>query len=178
MHPLRAILPAMDGFDGFKASFFKLAGMLRRKGKSPDEAEDLVQEAFVRLLTYIEKGEKVLEPEAFVARTAFNLSVDHQRRAREHLYEKRAVEELRLPDIAPGPDEQAADDQCLKLTQETLDASVGERVRRVFFLHCFEGMTYPEIAKQINMSTRTVEKDIAKAINVLSLQNLSRLRKS
>jgi RNA polymerase sigma factor (sigma-70 family) len=166
----------MSSFDGFKTSFLKLSGMLCRRGKRPDEAEDLVQEAFVRLLTYIEKGEQVLEPEAFLARAAFNLSVDRKRRERGHLYEKRAVEEFKLPDLAPGPEDEVANEQCLQFTQAVLDRALGERARRVFFLHCFDGLTYPEIARQIGMSTRTVEKDIAKAINVLAVQNLKGLQ--
>lgn len=146
--------------------------MLRRRGRRQDEAEDLVQEAFVRLLTYIDKGEQVLEPEAFVARAALNLSVDRSRRERAHLYERRAVEELALPALTPNPEEQAQSHQCLQQAQELLDAKLGERARRVFFLHCLEGLTYDEIAKQINMSRRTVEKDLAKAINVLSVGSL------
>ncbi|MBL8265178.1 MAG: sigma-70 family RNA polymerase sigma factor [Steroidobacter sp.] len=146
--------------------------MLRRRGRRPDEAEDLVQEAFVRLLTYIDKGEQVLEPEAFVARAALNLSVDRSRRERVHLYERRAVEEFALPALTPNPEEQAGSHQCLQQVQTILDEKLGERARRVFFLHCFEGLTYDEIAKQINMSRRTVEKDLAKAINVLSVSSL------
>jgi len=131
-----------------------------------------VQEAFVRLLTYIDKGEQVLEPEAFVARAALNLSVDRSRRERVHLFEQRAVEELGLPALTPNPEEEAHSQQYVRRVQSILDAQLGERARRVFFLHCFEGLTYDEIAKQIKMSRRTVEKDLAKAINVLALSTL------
>jgi RNA polymerase sigma factor (sigma-70 family) len=158
--------------DVFKTHFHKFCSMLRKRGRRPDEAEDLVQEAFVRLLTYIDKGERVLEPEAFVARAVFNLSVDRSRRERAHLYERRAIDELALPAQTPNPEEEAESEQYLQRTQERLDRALGERARRVFFLHCFEGLTYDEIAKQIKMSRRTVEKDLAKAINVLSISNL------
>jgi RNA polymerase sigma-70 factor (ECF subfamily) len=168
----------MNAFDDFKPRFVRLSGMLRRRGRRAEEAEDLVQEAFVRLLTYIEKGEKVLEPEAFLARATYNLSVDRQRRDRAHLYDKRPVEEFRLPDFTPGPEEEAESEQCLQSTRTLLDQALGERARRVFFLHCFEGLTYPEIARQINMSARTVEKDIAKAINILAVHNLERMGRS
>lgn len=158
--------------DLFKSHFHKLCSMLRRRGRRPDEAEDLVQEAFVRLLTYIDKGERVLEPEAFVARAALNLSVDRSRRDRAHLFEPRAVEELALPALTPNPEEEAQTQQYVRRVQEILDTHLGERARRVFFLHCFEGLTYDEIAQQIRMSRRTVEKDVAKAVNVLALSNL------
>jgi RNA polymerase sigma-70 factor (ECF subfamily) len=158
--------------DVFKAQFQKFCAMLRKRGRSPAEAEDLVQEAFVKLLTYIEKGEQVLEPEAFLARAVFNASVDRSRREHAHLYESRAVEELLLPALTLNPEEEATNEECLHRTQAILDRSLGERARKVFFLHCFEGLTYDEIAKQIRMSRRTVEKDLAKAINVLSVHNL------
>jgi len=158
--------------DVFKTHFRKFCNMLRKHGRRPDEAEDLVQEAFVRLLTYIDRGERVLEPEAFIARAAINLSVDRSRRERAHLYDGRAVEELDLPALAPNPEEELESQQCVQRAQRILDAQLGERARRVFFLHCFEGMTYDEIAKQIKMSRRTVEKDLAKAINVLSVSQL------
>lgn len=158
--------------DVFKSHFQKFCNMLRKRGRRPDEAEDLVQEAFVRLLTYIDKGERVLEPEAFVARAALNLSVDRSRRERTHLYERRAIEDLALPALTANPEQEFESQECVQRVQAILDSQVGERARRVFFLHCFEGLTYDEIAKQISMSRRTVEKDLAKAINVLSVSSL------
>lgn len=83
------------------------------------------------------------------------------------------MEELVLPALTSNPEEDAASEECLYRTQAILDGALGERARNVFFLHCFEGLTYDEIARQIKMSRRTVEKDLAKAINVLSVHNLS-----
>ena len=57
----------MNAGQVFKTEFAKLLGMLRKRGNPREDAEDLVQEAFVRLLSYIEKGGKVAEPEAFLA---------------------------------------------------------------------------------------------------------------
>jgi RNA polymerase sigma factor (sigma-70 family) len=113
-----------------------------------------------------------VETEAFLSKAVFNLSVDRVRRKREHLYEKQAVEELVLPALTPSPEEEAANEECMQRTAKMLDETVGERARHVFFLHCFEGLTYAEIAKKIKKSTITVERDIAKAINCLTMQEL------
>lgn len=153
----------------FKGYFGKFYGMLRVRGKQPDDAEDLVQEAFVRLLTYIDRGEKVLEPEAFLARTVFNLSVDQSRRDRAHLRESRAVDELKIADLAPGPEDELANEQYVHQIRTTLDRSVGRKTRDAFFLHCLEGMTYAEIGAQLNLSGRSVERHIAKAVAILAL---------
>jgi RNA polymerase sigma factor (sigma-70 family) len=158
--------------DVFQTHFRKFCAILRKRGRRPDEAEDLVQEAFVKLLTYIEKGERVLEPEAFLARAMFNASVDQSRRDHAHLYEGLEIERLSLPALTPGPEDEAANLECLQRTRIILEGALGDRARRVFFLHCFEGLTYDEIAKQIRMSRRTVEKDLARAINVLAVRSV------
>jgi RNA polymerase sigma-70 factor (ECF subfamily) len=146
--------------------------MLRKRGRRRDEAEDLVQEAFVRLLAYLDHGSRIVQPEAFIARAAINLSVDRSRRERAHLFEDRTIEELDLPAAAASPQEQVESLECVQQVKAILDARLGERARTVFFLHCFDGMTYDEIARRIRMSRRTVEKDLAKAITVLSMNRL------
>jgi RNA polymerase sigma factor (sigma-70 family) len=164
MEPVRVIV---HGMDAFKAQFRKLCAMLRKQGKRPDEAEDLVQEAFVRLLKYTEEGNKVLEPEAFLARTVFNLATDHARREHAHLYEKRPVEELVLLDSSPGPEDQAAHEQQLRWVDAALKTA-GERSRKAYVWHKM-GFTYDQIGRKLNISGRTVEQDVAKAIAVLAL---------
>lgn len=156
--------------DAFKAHLDRLRGLLRKRGRRSDEAEDLVQEAYVRLLSYIDRGEKVLETEAFLARTVMNLDVDRSRRERAHPFEPLALEELRLIDERPGPEENFASEQYLRRTGEILDETVGEKTRTAFFMHCLEGMTYDEVGAQLHMSGRSVERHIAKAVAVLSLK--------
>ncbi len=120
--------------DAFRIHFEKFCGLLRKRGLRPDEAEDLVQGGYVRLLSYIDKGETVAEPEAFLARTVLNLSVDRTRRERTHLYEGRGVEEMKLADQTPGPEDELASEQYVHRTKRTLDAAVGEKTRSAFFM--------------------------------------------
>jgi len=57
----------------------RLKKLLRRGGATPEDAEDLVQEAVLRLHAYTHAGREVHDPESFVARTALNLAVDASR---------------------------------------------------------------------------------------------------
>jgi len=50
-----------------------------RKGTSWEDAEDLVQEAVLRLHAYTHAGKTVLDEESFVQRTALNLAIDAHR---------------------------------------------------------------------------------------------------
>ncbi|RYG00151.1 MAG: RNA polymerase sigma-70 factor, partial [Chitinophagaceae bacterium] len=52
--------------------------------------------------------------------------------------------------------------------------SLPEMTRRIFLLSRFDEMTYPEIARALDISTRTVERHMSTAFKVLqhSLEDL------
>jgi RNA polymerase sigma factor (sigma-70 family) len=144
----------------------KMRSFLYRRGRRRDEIEDLMQDAFVRLLEYCERGAEVREPEAVLVRTVLRLSMNHDRDAHHNLYVRESVEDLVLIDPGPAPEEVLAADQCLQEMRRTLD-SVGHRTREVFFLHRLHGLSYAQIGQQLDMPVSTVEKHIARAMTVL-----------
>jgi RNA polymerase sigma factor (sigma-70 family) len=148
----------------------RLLRLLRRRGRTSQEAEDLVQEAFLRLHVFLKEGKEVREPEAFLVRTALNLSVDRYRREHGDLYVDQALEELSLVDLAPAPEDMCAAEQRLERMRQVLDSNLSPRTREVYFLQRLEGFTYEEIAKRMHMSVRTVEKHVARALTVLLLE--------
>jgi RNA polymerase sigma-70 factor (ECF subfamily) len=77
------------------------------------------------------------------------------------------VEDLPLVDLGPSPEEILTAQQRLARMQETLDTKVSARTREVFFLHRLEGFTHEEIANRMQMSVRTVEKHIARAVTAI-----------
>jgi hypothetical protein len=96
-----------------KSQLRRLKKLLCRGGATPEDAEDLVQEAMLRLHAYTNAGREVRHPQAFVTRTAMNLAVDVHRHSRSGLYERESVEELNLVEISPTPDEILAAEQRL-----------------------------------------------------------------
>src|SRR5471032_2421959 len=82
--------------------FKRVRSALVRRGRSTQDADDLVQEAWVRLAGY-QLDHVVDQPEAFLMRTALNLSIDaHRLRVRHG--EEVLVEEVVLMDTAPTTD--------------------------------------------------------------------------
>jgi RNA polymerase sigma-70 factor (ECF subfamily) len=146
-----------------------LRRFLRCRGASAAEADDLVQEAVLRLHTYTRAGGEVRNPNAFLIRTALNLAIDAHRRARETLYEPAPIDELNLIDLSPTPDEICAAEQRFRRMKETLDR-VNPRTRAVFFMHRLQGFSHAEIAKQLGISVSSVEKHIASAVTLLAIQ--------
>jgi len=140
--------------------------VLYQRGQKREDIEDLMQDAFVRLLEYCEGGAEVREPEAVLVRTVQRLSVNHHRDAHRDLYVKQSVEDLALPDPNPAPEEVLAAAQCLEKMRATLD-SLGRRTRDVFFLQRLYGFSYAQIAQQTGMPVSTIEKHIARAMTAL-----------
>jgi RNA polymerase sigma-70 factor (ECF subfamily) len=140
--------------------FARVRDALRRRGSSTQDAEDIVQEAWVRLVSY-QRDQVVDKPEAFLMRTALNLSVDAHRMRVSH-GEEVVLDEVVLADEAPavesvvlGRERMARLTQCL--------ARLGEKNRDIFLAYRLDGLTYREIADHHGLSISTVEKHVAKA---------------
>src|SRR5688572_9997467 len=90
----------------------KLQRLLRHRGRSREDTEDLIQDAFLRMHTYCNTYE-VHEREACLVRTAINLDVDQQRRERHRSFVPVDLEELSLANDAPELEEMIDVDQHL-----------------------------------------------------------------
>src|SRR5882724_4599858 len=116
-----------------------LKRMLRRGGATRDDAEDLVQEAVLRLCAYSRAGNEVRDTQSFLKRTVMNLAVDAYRSSRSSRFEPDSVENLGLIDLSPAPDEVCAAQQRLDKMWAALD-QVSSRTREVFFMHRLQGL--------------------------------------
>src|SRR5882672_9886769 len=99
----------------------RLQQLLHRRGQTREDAEDVIQDAFLRLQIYYQQGGEVREPEAFLVRTALRLSMNARRDARRHLYVEDSPESLPLIDTSPAPEDVFAAEQRLRRMKQTLN---------------------------------------------------------
>lgn len=144
----------------WQSVFSRVRAALMRRGRTVHDADDLVQEAWVRLACY-EREQTVAKPEAFLMRTALNLSIDTHR-ARVNHGEEVLLEEVVLVDTAPGAEAVVLARERLARLSVCL-GRLPEKTRDIFLSHRVDGMTYQEIAQHHGLSISTVEKHIAKA---------------
>jgi RNA polymerase sigma-70 factor (ECF subfamily) len=145
------------------AYFERLLKFLRRKGRSREDAEDLIQEAMLRLHVYCQ-AVPVANEEAFLRHAVHNLSVDQHRRDRLDIRTDVSIEELDARLIAPeSTPEQALDaQQRLDHIRAVLDG-VSRRTREIYFAHR-AGYSYAEIAVHMGISHITIKRHIARAL--------------
>lgn len=145
----------------------KLRRFLRHRGRQGDEADDLIQEAFLRLQLY-RRERHVRAPEAFLIRTVRNLSVDILRqRTQRGAHVALESGRVELIDPQPAPDEILASQQRLQRLRAGLEA-LPPKTREIVLLQRIEGFSHAQIAARMNVTVSAVEKHIAKAALFLS----------
>ena len=144
----------------WQAAFRRVRAALLRRGRSAHDADDLVQEAWVRMACY-EREQVVEQPEAFLMRTALNLSIDAHRTRNGH-GEEVDLEEVVLLDLSPGTEAVILARERMARLSECL-GRLSDKTRDILLAHRIDGLTYQEIAQQHGLSISTVEKHIAKA---------------
>ena len=134
-----------------------VAGRLRCRAT----AEDLVQEAYVRLL---QLTERLQSPRAFLFRTVANLALNHRRDERRRAELRREVIEPHLDGADfVTPDRNAFATEQLSLVAQVF-ATLPARTREVFMLNRFEGLNQREVAERLGISLTVVEKHMSRAV--------------
>ncbi len=143
--------------------------------KIQEEAEEIVQEAFIRYQQKYAEGD-IPSPEALLARIASNLVIDKVREktaraTRETTWSKLHVagaDDAFITSDAIDPARILSAKQQVKEALEALE-KLTDKTRQVFLLHRFEGMSHAEISDHTGFPKSTIEKHMIKAIKALAL---------
>lgn len=143
----------------------------QRRGRSFEDAEDLVQEACLRLLTY-RKTRTIYDEKAFLARIVANLAINMYHREQILTFAPEALEEFDeqglLVDSCAGPERMLIAEQRVREITQML-CSVSTRSCSIFVAHRL-GYTYGEISSMFGVSERTVKKHVSRALVLLGLR--------
>ena len=132
---------------------------------SVSEAEDVVQEALLRVHQALEAEERVESPRAFVATVATRLAINELKSARARR-EQYVGEWLPEPIITEGhedPARRAEMSDSLSLAMLVLLESLSPEQRAVLLLHDVFGCPYPEIAEIVGKSEDNVRQLASRA---------------
>jgi RNA polymerase sigma factor (sigma-70 family) len=139
----------------FRRDLRMLLTLVRRVVRRPSDAEDIVQDAFLRVWRAMEAG-LVRSPRAVLFKTAHNLALNHVRNPRNH-----------VPDPATGADEailEAPTAEEQMIVEEDLDAcrqafaQLPLRCREALTLRVVDELSYKEMSERLGLSVSTLEK--------------------
>ncbi|MET0612335.1 sigma-70 family RNA polymerase sigma factor [Pseudomonas caspiana] len=138
-----------------------LKGWLRVRLGCANEAADLAQDTFLRVLT-ARNVEAIREPRTYLSSVARALMIDKFRR--------RAVEQAYIEALAMRPEPLDISPETRLLILETLTAvdlmldGLGERTRQLFLAVQLEGLSYVAVAERHGVSVTTVKNHMIRAM--------------
>lgn len=138
-----------------------------------DDAEDLAQEAFLRLYRSLGEFRGDSRVSTWLYKTTTRLAIDYLRRERlkRKLFFFRSNDESQDPiDLASAPNENPALAAQTHQAMQRLRLSLGKlspRQQTIFMLRHYEGLPLKVIAEHLNLEIGTVKAHLHRAVNHL-----------
>jgi RNA polymerase sigma-70 factor, ECF subfamily len=139
-----------QAFDEFyAASFRRVTGQLYAMIGDRDEAQECVQEAFVRAWAHLRQLDRAENPEAWVRTTAYRLAVSRWRRTQRG---RRPADRALSAD---APTTRAADEDHVALVAAL--RQLPEAQRRSLVLHHIVDLPVHEVAREVGVPEGTIK---------------------
>ena len=132
--------------------------------KDLDMAKDVAQEVFLYIWNKREQLQIQTALKPYLRKAAINRMLNKLKRKRFQVL--RSEEETEIYITQQTPETHLADKELGKLIQHTID-QLPERCRLIFQLCRMEGLSHKEVAEKLDISTKTIENQMTKALKIL-----------
>ncbi len=132
-----------------------LYGICLRYSKKEEEAQDILQDSFIKIFTKLDTYQYTGSFEGWLKRIVTNTSIEYYRKK----INTEQVEEIGFsPYLAIDSEKGLEVEELLKMIQE-----LPEGYRMVFNLYAIDGYTHGEIATKLNISEGTSKSQLSRA---------------
>ncbi len=141
----------------------RMLRLSRSYAKTTDEAQDILQESFLKVFRNIETYTEGSSLESWIWRIVNNTAIDHYRKSKRQGFFQPLEEDSTL-------NEEAVMEPSLRLETEDIFRAVNELpdgARMVFHLYAVQGYSHKEIAQQLNVSESTSKSQYQRARSLL-----------
>ena len=140
----------------------KMFGVCLRYAPNKMEAEDILQEGFVKVFNNLKKFRGDGSFEGWIRRTMVNTAINHYRRNVRY-FQDIDIDSVDIHDTFDKDGiSNLTEAELLKLVQE-----LPEGYRMVFNLYVIEGYSHKEIGEQLNIAENTSKSQLSRARGVL-----------
>lgn len=146
----------------FNAYWPQVYGTSLHLTRAPEQAKDLAQDIFVKLWLNREKLSAVENLEGYIYTVSRNLVMDH---LRKKVFDTANIDFLvtYFSDKSASPQEKLEYGELEKSLRQAIDTLPG-KVKDVFTLSRFEGLTHEQIAKRLGISVVSSKTYIVRAL--------------
>ena len=142
----------------------KMMGVCMRYAKDTMEAEDMLQDAFIKIFQYINQFKFEGSFEGWIRRIVVNTAIRHLER-KKLVFKEIDDHSPHNPQIDPHAYTDLGEDDLLKLISQ-----LPEGYRMVFNLSVIEGFSHEEIAEMLKIQAGTSRSQLVKARKMLQVQ--------
>lgn len=140
-----------------------LLRFLRARLPSAQDAEEVAQEAYVRMLR-LDDTDTISHLQAYLFRIAANIAVDRNRQQKRKPYEEKGAKLWdSLPSALPSLDDSVLSKEKLTLLGGII-SELPPKCRMAFMLYKFKDMSYSDVAEKMQLSESMIRKYVLKAI--------------
>lgn len=139
----------------------KMLGVCLRYSKDSTEAEDNLQEGFIKVFTNIKKFRHEGSLEGWIRRIMVNVSIEKFRK-QNIMHPVEDVSIYEKPSFSDDILDKISANELLKIIQE-----LPPRYQMVFNLFVMEGMSHQEISEEMKITTGTSKSNLARARDIL-----------
>ncbi|HEC00831.1 MAG TPA: RNA polymerase sigma factor [Sphingomonadales bacterium] len=141
----------------------RLVGYVYNFLRSENEAEEVAQEAFLKLHS-AKKPEEITSQKAFLYRIAHNLAMNTLRRRKIVRFDTGIdMEEIEVESNEPLADQQLSSKQEFKLFCEAVE-SLPPKCRQAFTLRVIHKKSFKEVSQELNIAISTAEKHVLRGM--------------
>ena len=137
-----------------------MLGVCLRYTDNRDDAQDILQEGFIRVFKYIQSFRSEGSFEGWIRRIMVHTAIEHYRRSSRYF----------MVDVKEAHDIQLDADALSALSRDEILALIQELptgYRTVFNLYAIEGYTHQEIGEMLNISDGTSKSQLSRAKRML-----------
>ncbi len=142
----------------------RLFASMRQITGSTDEAEEVVQEAFIRAFMKLDTFQRNSQFFTWLYRIAFNSALTRKRRkrAKVSLDHYRESSGLEVTDTSDGVDEPMLRRERIQMVRQAID-TLSDDHRSILVLREMQDQSYEDIAEILNISIGTVRSRLSRA---------------
>jgi RNA polymerase sigma factor (sigma-70 family) len=134
-----------------------LFGFVRRLGLADDQADDAVQEVFLRLMAQLEAGVAIVNARAWAYRSIYRIAMDHYRLHRR-------IASLRLRLVDRGERVSASGDMAERIAVWSEVDRLPTRQRHVIYLRYRSDLAFEEIGETLGISASAARSHASQAM--------------
>jgi len=157
----------MASFDIIYRTYSKrLFGFVFQIIKNESDAEEIVQEVFVKIWESRHKIDNFTLFDSYLFTIAYNITVSL---IRKKISEKKYIDYIKSIQNVPEINNSFDEREFIIISKQiqNLIEQLPTRQKEVFILHREKGMAYKEIAEKLNISLNTVENHMSRALKFL-----------